>query len=61
MNVNAERKRLIEDYRARHYAETLGCSDREVEGLVFDLPSASTEALVFQLHQRGYTVALEVG
>lgn len=60
-NVHAERRRLIAEYREKHPTETAGCGDVIVEVLMFALPDASTEALVYMLRERGYTVALEVG
>lgn len=56
-----ERQLLIEDYRKRHPADTLGLTNHQVEGLVFALGDVSTEALVDALHRRGYAVVLEVG
>jgi hypothetical protein len=61
MRHTQERKALVEDYRKRHAAECAGYNDHHVEGLVFALGDVSTEALVHQLHQRGYAVVLEVG
>lgn len=61
LNVNAERKRLVADYRKDYPAETAGLADQQVEALVFSLGDCSTEALTAELAERGYLVALEVG
>jgi FMN-dependent NADH-azoreductase len=61
LNITRARRQFIEDYRKDHPAETLGYSDVAVEAMAFELGEVSTEALVHDLHRRGYTVALEVG
>lgn len=60
-NVNAERRRIIEEYRDKHPLETAGHGDVMVEVMVFGILDASTEALAYALRGRGYLVTLEVG